>query len=167
MLASMKLPLDADAGQSARLRLEHDEAEGFAHAGVDEEIGRVVVIGEFRVVLDVGAPRERAGLVPRGRQDAAERTVADDDEMVRVGMTRVQRLEGREQHFDIFLRRKAADVEQDFLVARQVEFLAQRVVPLHWMEGLRVDAKVERHRVGHAPIVQELPQVLRRHQASR
>ena len=98
----------ADAGQAARLRLEHDEAERLADAGMNEEIGGVIIIGELRVVLDVGAPGQRAGAMARGGQDAAQRAVADDDEMVGVGMPRMQRLEGGEQHLDVLFRRKAA-----------------------------------------------------------
>jgi len=70
----------ADNGRHAgSQRLEHDEAEGFANAGMNEQIGGVIIVGEFSIVLDIGTPCERARAM--ARQSEALELVAEEADL--------------------------------------------------------------------------------------
>lgn len=147
---------DADDGAGAGLAFGDDDAEGFADAGVNEEVCDAVVVGEFCGFVAVGDPVEVGEFFLCAEEVFLELAVADDEEGELVRAFVLEDLKGFEEEFGVFFAGEASDVEEEEGVVGDVEGLAGDGEGFGGVEDFSVDAEADGDGVFDAPLGEEV-----------
>ena len=105
-------PADADNARAAGLALESDQPEGFLDAGVDEKIRSAVDRGQFVRVRAVGHPVDAPGAFAKLHDGRPLHPVANAEQMVFSGRTRMQDRKCAEERPHILFLRETPDIEE-------------------------------------------------------